>query len=252
MVKVVRLIWRLDYSVSFAYLDRRGAALNALMNTVPDFWQAIGDGALPHSFAGNRTRDGVVRTISLETQALNGTIKWSAGIPLADVLSDANFRSLDKIVHELAKVCELKVLKRGGLRLICVWPGQAPGAAEQIRDRYRSHAEEVLGPITDVATTVEGEGEDRISYRAQFGPYDSKNVSGALERNLQPEEIEALKDNTMFLDIDLYERNFSFAEHSLFRWSETKVAKAAAFVAKFATKAAQDKGGDNGGAGAKH
>jgi hypothetical protein len=50
MAQIVKLIWRLDYGVSYAYIDKRGAALNILSNTVEKFWDVVGDGQIPMSF----------------------------------------------------------------------------------------------------------------------------------------------------------------------------------------------------------
>ena len=46
------------------------------------------------------------------------------------------------------------------------------------------------------------------------------------------DSLRILNESDLFFDIDLYENNFSFREHSLFRWAETKVAKASDFIAK--------------------
>jgi hypothetical protein len=238
MATAIKLVWRLDYGVSFAYLDSRGAALNALSNTVEKFWQVVGDGPTNMGFAARADRDGKFRTFSLEPTNMSGAIEWPSGIDLDRVLQDESFRGVDRIVRELLRICEVKSLSRAGIRVTCV--GQfADGrrAAHQrflglIDKEFREKSEASIGPIRDIGFTFEGESLDHVSYRAIFGPYDKKNAQQTLvEKKPTPEQYELLDKSDVFLDIDLFETNFSFAEHSLYRWANTKVAKAVEFVA---------------------
>jgi hypothetical protein len=82
-----------------------------------------------------------------------------------------------------------------------------------------------------VSTIIEGQTPDKVYYRAQHGPYDPKNVGHVLQKKADDETLKKLGESAdLFFDIDLYETNFSFAEHSLFRWAETKVTKAIEFI----------------------
>jgi hypothetical protein len=98
MAQIVRLVWRLDYEVSYSYLDNRGAALKALKDTIEKFWKVVGDGTVNLSFAGTTDEDGVFRRISLEPTSLNGGIEWRSGTALEGVLRDESFRGTDKVV----------------------------------------------------------------------------------------------------------------------------------------------------------
>src|ERR1700720_2390624 len=115
MAQIVRLLWRLDYAASYAYLDKRGSALRAITETVKDFWSNVGFAQIPASFAGNYADPRVFRTISLELNSLNGSIEWSSGIDADQVLSDDAFRGTDKIVRELLRLCEIKAMTRAGV-----------------------------------------------------------------------------------------------------------------------------------------
>jgi hypothetical protein len=56
-----------------------------------------------------------------------------------------------------------------------------------------------------------------------------------LRKKPNTEELKAFQKFDLFFDIDLFETNISFTEHSLFRWAETKVAKASDFIARYST-----------------
>jgi hypothetical protein len=237
MAQIVKLIWRLDYGVSYAYIDRRGAALNILSNTVEKFWDAIGDGQIPMSFVARTDKDEHFRTCSLETTNVNGSIEWRTGIELGRALQDVSFRGADRIVRELLKILEIKSLSRAGIRVLCTekFADGRRAAHERvlqlINAELRKKTESAVGLIRDTGIIFEGETADRFNYRATFGPYEKKNIELVLEKKPTAAEHELLGEADLFFDIDLFETNFSFTEHSLFRWANTKVAKAIDFIA---------------------
>jgi len=244
--QIIKVIWRLDFNVSYTYLDKRGSALNALSNTVPNFWEIVGDGTVHLSYVGSTTKNDINRTISLEPTSLNGDIEWLAGTALDRFLSDESFRGIDRIVRELLKVCEIRSLGRAGLRLFCV-SRFADGKRERERTlvlldkNIKTVANESLGPINDVGFILEGNTADRIGYKVTFGPFDQKNVLMSLRAKPSADNLKLLNEADLFFDVDLFESNFSFAEHSLFRWSQTKVERAIDFIAQQSGDPPKDK-----------
>jgi hypothetical protein len=237
MAQIIKLLWRLDYGVSYAYLDRRGTALDALANTASNFWDTMADGAVHASYVGMTSRDGKSRMISLEPNSLNGHIEWSSGTGLASVFRDDSFRTIDRIVRELARICEIKTVARLGMRFFCIgeYSDGRKGRERtigQVDDHLKSSAVTALGPIDDVAFIFEGTTADKVNYRAVFGPYAEKNVIQSLQSKPSEEDFKILNRADLFFDVDLFEMNLSFAEHSLFRWGETKLEKAINFIAK--------------------
>jgi hypothetical protein len=236
MAKIVKLIWRLDYKPSYAYLDARGTALRVLSDTVQKFWDAVGDGVIHMSFAARHADEDTLRSFSLETTAMVGTLEWRTGTELALVLEGRQFRGFDRIARELLNVCEVRDVARAGVRIFGMerYRGGRKHALERtvgfLDDSIREAATSALGPITDIGIIFEGVTTDNVGYRAVHGPYDKKNVDGVLEQKPTEEQYELFEDFDLFFDIDLFERNFSFAEHSLFRWAETKIAKAKDFI----------------------
>jgi hypothetical protein len=236
MAKIVKLIWRLDYPVSYSYIDARGRALKVIRETVDGFWKSVGDGALHMSFIARHAMEDSLRMLSLETNCLNGAFEWQCGTELSSVLRSEQFRGVDRIARELLKIAEVRRVGRAGVRFFCV-ENYADGRANAhdrtlglLNDRLRANATSSLGTITDVGVVFEGAAEDKVSYRSSHGPYARKNLELILETPPTQDQYTILGDPDLFFDIDLYEQDFSFEEHSLFRWTETKLEKAIQFI----------------------
>jgi hypothetical protein len=235
---IIRLFWRLDYQPSYTYLDKRGSALRLLTETVDGFWHNVGVGAqIPNSFAANFADARVLRFFSLELTSMNGSIEWSSGIDPERVLTDDAFRGMDKIVRELLRLCEIRTMTRAGVRVICLAKFRGGHSGEGFKrtlamagGEVTSKLERGLGEIADFGTIFEGKSTDEVLYRATFGPYARKNVEALLQRKLEPDQYRFFDENELFFDIDLFENNISFTEHSLYRWAGTKIAKAAEFI----------------------
>jgi hypothetical protein len=114
MIQATKLIWRLDFNVSYVYLDKRGTALNAMQNTVKDFWDVVADGTVHSSYTGTTTREDYFRGISVEPNSLNGELEWTSGLDLSRVLKDESFRGTDKVLREVLKVFDIKSVGRSG------------------------------------------------------------------------------------------------------------------------------------------
>jgi hypothetical protein len=235
MTQLIRLIWRLDYDVSYVYFDRRGAALKVMTETVPGFFSNIAEGAAVYSFVGDFTDPQGKRTLSVEPTSINGLIEWNSGTDLERVFQLDVFRSTDKIVRELLKLSEVRRLKRAGLRLVFVANGSQPKKSRPpykgyIDDAFAKRAEVILGEVDDVGLIVEGRSPDALFYRLTCGPLAIKNIAAALAKDLTEEDKEYFNRFNVFGDLDLYELNFQPVEASLFRLSQTKLAKAVEFA----------------------
>lgn len=232
MAKIIKLIWRLDYKVSYAYIDARGTALRAISESVDRFWEVVGDGVLQMSFAARHADEETLRTLSLETTSMNGSLEWRCGIDLARALSSEQFRGIDRITKEMLKVCQIRSVVRAGVRIFAL-ERYADGRKDALKrtlalidNGLRTKIGSSLGPISDVGVVLEGTTPDKVNYRVVHGPYDKKNVEQTLEKKPTEDQYRQLADFDLFFDIDLFESNFSFEEHTLFRWTETKIAKA--------------------------
>jgi hypothetical protein len=236
MARVIRLLWRLDFDVSYPYLDKRGSALKALTDTVEGFWTTVGPGTLPMSFVGEKLEADVSHTaFSWEMSNLNGSIEWPIGVEMDRLFESPLAKSSDRIVREALKLAEVRFLNRAGIRVFCVEKfAKAKGPAVDnvtglVAAQFREGLAKTLGKIDDFAMIYEGTSEDGLGYRAQFGPYFPKNPGMVFVRKWG-ELTKPLDTNHLFFDIDIFETKFSFTEHSLFRWGSTKVSKAASFI----------------------
>jgi hypothetical protein len=237
MARVIRLLWRLDFDVSYPYLDKRGSALRILTSTVEDFWTNVAPGTLPLSFVAEKLEEDKSHTsLSWEMTDLNGSIEWPTGVEVDGVFESPLVRTTDRIAREALKLAEVRVLRRAGVRIFCVErfaPEKKRPALESmaqlVAPQFREGLAKTLGSTEDVAFVYEGTSEDGLGFRAQFGPYAEKNPGMVFLRKWG-ELVKPLHTNDLFFDIDIFETNFSFAEHSLYRWASTKVAKAASFI----------------------
>jgi hypothetical protein len=237
MSRIVKLIWRLDFKPSYAYIDKRGTALNLLTNTVENFWATVGDGIQHMSFVAKTDNEKAFRTMSIEPTNMNGSMEWTESIELNKALQTEEFKSFDKIAKEMLKVFEIKAVARAGVRCFCVAPfadGKRDSHARMLQHVGKTISavvESKLGPVDDTALIFEGQTPDKVRYRLQYGPYDKKNVNMVLEHKPTEQQLELLSKNDLFFDIDLFETEISFAEHSLYRWANTKISKAVEVIA---------------------
>lgn len=237
MAKVIKILWRLDFSASYAYLDRRGSALQVLTDTVEEFWTNVGPGRIPLSYAADKLEDGLSHTaFSWEITSLNGSTEWPIGVELSRAFETPVLRSVDRIIKEALKLSDIKVVSRAGIRLFCV-ENFASKSDEPIVKRFdrlidnsfATGLAKTIGTPNDVAFIYEGADADGLSYRAQFGPYAAKNPKTTFLADWK-ELPSALDKSDLFFDIDIYQQNFSFSEHAFYRWASTKVQKAASFI----------------------
>ena len=236
MARVIRLHWRLDFDVSYPYLDKRGTALKALSETVEGFWTTVGPATLPLSFAAEKVDKTSHTVFSWEMSNLNGSLEWPTGIDIERVFENPEVRACDRIVKEALKIADVRFVNRAGIRLFCVekFAKRQTGSAVDrvaglVGPAFRDGLKETMGRTDDFAVIYEGSSEDGLAYRLQMGPYLPKNPRMVFLRNWE-ELSQPLDENDLFFDIDIFEKKFSFSEHSLFRWGSTKVTKAANFI----------------------
>ena len=116
MAQLIRVIWRLDYNVSYAYLDSPGTVLRILAETVPGFVPNLSEGIGNHSFVAERKGNGEYTTISTEPASLIGSMEWAEGVELSRVLAHDNFRNCEKIAKALLHHFQVKLVNRAGIR----------------------------------------------------------------------------------------------------------------------------------------
>jgi hypothetical protein len=235
VAQLIKLFWRLDYPVSYAFLDHRGLALRSLA-TSPFKWNGgLGDGQLLGSFVGQANTQDYRLLVNVEQASLNGTIDWLAPRQLEKVGSYEEFRDLNDLIASLLKVCEVRVMNRVGVRPVCCAKAQSKlSDAHDFADANLTQPLEKivtgdLGKPDDVAIIFEGQAESGVSYRCQFGPNRAKNIRQYLDA-VPDDVVEIALESDLFFDVDLYETNISFLEHSFYGWASTKFAMALKFI----------------------
>jgi hypothetical protein len=228
MPRVVQLLWRVDYNFAYNLLDKRGSVLRALFTEVAGFWQNAGTGQLPDSLmASSLLGSPDNRIISVEPTSCNGSLGWSTGYELSRVISNESFRNLSRILEKVFSLCDIRAVNRAGIRFIIV--GEAISSSlgfrgafpKETSNAFSRGAESALGAITDSAIILEGTHKDGVGYRIQLGPTEERNI---LAWN-STADVGVLMEYPIFVDVDLFEFNFSFREHSLQKWATTKLDK---------------------------
>ena len=159
-------------------------------------------------------------------------MEWYKGIELSKVLQTDEFRSLDRILKSFLKHCQVGKLNRAGIRFI-VTAGPKEDTSQRLQrnlqlftDSARKFAAKHLGTIKDIGIAWEGELDPSLKYKFLFGPLEAKNIKNFLQYPTDDAAFSSLLKSQYFADVDLYEQNISFVEHSLYRWSRTKLEKA--------------------------
>ncbi len=235
MARAIRLFWRLDYSFAYDLLQHRGDVVRVLLTEVDKLWPTAGSGAIPDSLVATFSSPSEARAISVETMSCNGSIEWPAGQDLERVLTQDSFRNTSRVVERVLKLCGVTVMVRAGIRLIVLEKASTGSTGfrnafiAQVSNAYIRTAKKQLGDILDIGLVLEGQSEDGVSYRLQVGPTEEKNIRANL--TTRPNVgIDDLLEHQLFFDIDLFEHNFSFREHTLQKWAVTKLDKAVQFV----------------------
>ncbi|MER9411444.1 hypothetical protein [Mesorhizobium sp. M0589] len=234
-VKLIKILWRLDFDLSYAVYDKRGACVRTLLETVPDFLVKIGEARAQNRLTGETDDSGQAIHISIDPSTISGAIEWPLGTALVGVLQHAAFRNVNKIASELMTIAEVAKVNRFGIRFIVLIKSAALpqrfGSVDHMFDHESSKSiREILGHIDDAAVTVEGKADDGLNYRVSYGPFAQKNIDMHLAKTKDIIDADYYSTYDAVVDLDLFESNFFLLEKSLFRWSSTKVAKAEKLV----------------------
>ena len=242
MARVMNLIWRLDYPLSYSFMDKLGSMRRIVTETVPNYWTKVIDGNILYSYVADyhNIENGVARDMSVEVQSMNGQLRWRTGTDLARVLQTEDFRNINRIVQNLLKIIDVKEIKRAGVRFQGMGnfaDGKGRGFqrfSKVITNNVVTGVENAVGGDNDdLAIIFTGKTKDGIGYRIQCGPSSQTDFITFFQQPPGEKELEILKLNDFSFDFDLFEFNTSFVEHNLFRWATTKLEKAVEVVAVF-------------------
>ena len=235
MARIIRLVWRLDFEFSWQYLDNMGSMLKTLNETIPKFWNELHDGQVVRTYGATRTSDDLRCEMTIEPQSFNGTIAWPLGTELERALASETFSGLDKILRELLRLAEVSKMNRAGIRFIGVdkrhskVPAKGQPLDTYVPAKLLDALSKEFGPVNDVAAVIQGQTKDELNYKAQFGPLADDNIRANIPA-ISKDDLRSYDEYEIFFDIDVYENNISFREHSLARWGKTKVESATVFL----------------------
>ncbi|MBZ9974630.1 hypothetical protein [Mesorhizobium sp. BR-1-1-10] len=234
-VKLIKILWRLDYDLSYAVYDRRGACVRTLLETIPDFLTKVGEARAQNRVTGETEEGAPAINISIDPNSISGAIEWPLGTALKGVLQHPAFRNVNKVASELMAIAEVAKVKRFGIRfIVLIKSAKLPrryGSVDHMFDEGASRSiRDILGNIEDAAVVVEGKAEDSVNYRVSYGPFAQKNIDLHLAKSKDDIDPDYYSGYNAVVDLDLFELDFFLLEKSLFRWSSTKVDKVEKFV----------------------
>jgi len=248
MAKLIKVIWRLDYNISYAYLNSIGTSAKILSDTVPKFIHTLSEGVANHALIGERKARGEYVIMGIELNTLNCTLEWLEGIELDRLLIHDNFRNSEKIAKSLLQNNEVKMINRAGIRFFFLEKQTGVLNSNSFHDVFvhsqaLDRCKRALGPPTDVGVVVEGARDDKLSYRATFGPSALKNINmsltpGGLDHLMTENEYRTIFFSySIFCDLDIYETNFMMVDASIYKWATSKLEIATEFAHSFAPTA---------------
>ena len=238
MATVIKIVWRFDFPVNYSFLDKYGTVARLILETVPNFFPQIAEGAPRTALIGSYAGSDEIRNITVETTSISGTLEWIGGIDIARLPSDDQFRNINRVADEILKALAIKNVIRGGFRVYCLGK-RAPKVLSKnmfmssIDPRIAHGIESVLGTASDIGFIIEGSNKEALKYRLNFGPFEEKNIAIAFEREVEisPRIREDLPQ--LFYDLDISESAFMLSQPSLYKWSRTKLEKAVEIVTFF-------------------
>src|SRR3546814_728580 len=242
MAKLARVIFRLDFKKTCtSLLNAPGTAFEVLESVEDDFWDKVSETVQKHVFTATyHVQDNIHRQLSVDPQNINGAIEYlSGGINLKDFQNDRCFAELDRLTIKLLEKFNAFELRRAGIRFLLVdtVPEGTSGVLSKLCAQYPTKIVEKirkeLGEVDDLAGLFQGKGKDEIHYILRFGPLFDKDTD-KLFSDGRVSDVKLFTDQgfNIMCDIDLYERDISFREFTLSKWSRTKIRKAEAFLAQ--------------------
>lgn len=227
----MKLIFRLDFPISYDLFDSSGKIIRILNEQFPGYWAQVGETRDARRVTGN-TRDddaGTIRLINVEPTAIHGSLEDRSGISFKEISECEYMEKCDATVTEVLRTFKVTDLTRLGLRLFCTdtYGDRFENPLRKFlnfTDREKtSEFEDEIGTLSDASFTFEGTSEDDVLFRISFGPGEKTD----LQKVFNEIRVDELEESThlshhLIADIDMYERDFSFAGNSLKRWARSK------------------------------
>jgi hypothetical protein len=235
MSVVIRMIWRLDHNYSYHMLDNYGRVLKEMYEGKEKLWNSAGPGSLPFSLLAEYKDSLHYRRISVEANNINGWMDWAKGIEINRIFYSDEMLEVTRIISAILEIGQIRLFNRVGIRFISLGAGRRQWRAENwsracLSAPVSALVRRELGPLDDVGVTLEGQGDDKLSYRVTLGPTARRNITANLSVQPSEEAIVELENFAMFFDVDLYESAIGFGGQSFAKWASTKVEKAQRFV----------------------
>lgn len=226
-MEACRVIFRMDYKVSWAAIDSPGTILE-ILDSIP-----VGNssGGLQEDqtqrllqavyISNNREQ---ARQIQVAPTHIVLDFESADGVQLTRLLSHPELRPLLSCVNDLRDHLKLQLYTRIGIRFFLFEDAPRPledflGASDR---RVTDPISSILGGISDVGLAFDGQHQDGIHYHLKFGPHlptDAANFTHVRDRFI------ARRREALFFDFDFYESNIKLTPR-IEKWIEPFVERA--------------------------
>lgn len=227
MYKIVRLVFRFDYTVKFDIMDNLGKMLGVLHSSDPEIWQEVGESRANRSLSArySNTKLKTEGQLNVDINNINGTIDFPQGATWhSDQLQDF-LQHCSRACKEIMDSFHISTLNRAGIRFFVfeyddIIKNNSRIAFNALTNHNLLSAFEDLGNVNDLGVVYEGVTKSNVSYRMIFGPGSEADLAKILQKNIPDEQLG--ERHQICADIDLYENHISFAGLNLDKWAKTK------------------------------
>jgi hypothetical protein len=229
-------------------MNEPGSAFAILRSAKVDGWNKIGEDTANHSFhAHHQAINELYCELNFSHANINGSVEFlGEDVTLDDIARNNTFQMFNDACQEFLSKFNTYELSRAGIRFFIINKinCSVEGAVSTFNTMFLGNAlslfENTLGKISDNAICIEGQADDEILYRVNFGPLNRNDTILRLSPSgsLAETDFFIKRGYNSICDIDLYENNLLFKGFNLIKWAKTKISKASTFMTSLSSSVA--------------
>jgi hypothetical protein len=240
-MRILRVIYRLDYSRSYEMLNRPGSVAKIIDSEVPSgYYDVQGEDRASRRIQARRLlRDGRrYRSVSVEPTAVVLDMEVAHGIPPDALADDKDFVTQCTLISALLKEFKITRFERAGLRFF-IFGSNAGGRSQSVLGALKSNVtaalaatvETTLGSMGDIGIAFSNAADAKVGYNLRAGPFIGKSEIVKYFTNINDLLTEDDLGDTV-IDLDIFELKFDYGVSSAIKWCLPQITMAAQSAAK--------------------
>lgn len=228
MAKIIRFIFRLDYDLSYEFMERQVEVFKLIHGFEPDFWKLVEESV-------DRTLRGVYtnqerteyRELILEPKVLHLQLETLEGFEFNEFLGSNLLSILSRQIAALCDLCKIEKVRRVGLRV-----NVADGYGEEYEDSLTNFMSlmneslvnsltKIVGEPKDAGIVVDGATPYGTNYKILFGNFRKSDIVKTVQRVRVPKDHEF--PYHVSGDFDFWHFDTTFKGITLARWTKDKL-----------------------------